>query len=70
MLTKGRMGEIALALAKVDLKKRGHLFSSAYKRELGNIAKVTSIPLKQLMEFRKILARWVFEENYGKWDKL
>lgn len=66
MLTKERMGAIALALAKEDLKKRGHVFNPAYKRELGNIAKVTGIPLEELMEFRKILARELFEETFGK----
>ena len=66
MLTKERMGEIALALAKEDLRKTGHVFDPAYKRQLSNIAKVTGIPLEELMEFRKILTRELFEATFGK----
>lgn len=68
MLTKERMSEIALALIKEDLR-RERVFDPAFKREFGNIAKATGIPLEELVEFRKILIKQLFEEIFGKEEK-
>jgi hypothetical protein len=68
MLTEERMGEIALALVKEDLR-RGRAFDPSFRRELGNIAKTTGIPLEELIEFRKLLIKYLFEETFGKEEK-
>ena len=68
IMTKERMGEIALVLVKEDLR-RGRVFDPNFKRELGNIAKATGIPLEELIEFRKLLIKYLFEETFGKEKK-
>lgn len=65
MLTKERMGEIALILVKQDLKRK-YVFDPSFKRELGSIAKVTGISLGELIEFRKILVKDLFKETFDK----
>ena len=49
-LSKERKGEIALALLKYRLKREG-LQLNNLKRELGNAAQATGIPLNELTEF-------------------
>ncbi len=43
-----RMGEIAVAHIKYQMKTEGFRLTPNYKRELGNIAKGTGIPLGEL----------------------
>ncbi len=46
-----RKGEIALILLKYRLNREGMRLGPDMKRELGNIAKTTNIPLSELKEF-------------------
>jgi len=57
------MGEIALALTKYRLR-RGDLRLQNMKRELGDIAKATGIPLAELKEFGKIVVGELVEEAF------
>ena len=59
-----RKGEIALAVLKYRLNREGIRLSPDMKRELGNIAKATEIPLDELKEFGKLLIEELLEETF------
>ena len=61
-----RKGQIALALLKHYLGRKGIRLGSNMKRELGNVAKATGIPLRELEEFGKLLIEEILEETFSK----
>ncbi len=58
--------EIALALLKFILREKGVRLGDSLKRDLGNIAKETKIPLDELKEFGKRRAAELVQETFGK----
>lgn len=64
-MNDARKGEIALAMIKNQRKQEG-LQLNSMKRQLGNVAKQTGIPLEELMEFERLLAEQLMEETFGK----
>ena len=60
-----RKGEIALALVKHHLSREGIRLGPDMKRELGNIAKATGIPLDELKKFEKLLIEELLEEIFS-----
>ena len=64
MLTKERMGEIALTLFKEKFRTKERTFDRGFKKELGNIAKNTGITLGELVEFRKTIIKELFKETF------
>ncbi len=61
-LSKERKGEIALAALKYQLKNKDIKINTDMKRGLGNVAKDTGIPLKELMAFAKELLSEALDE--------
>lgn len=60
-----RKGEIALALLKYWLSRRGLRLTPDFNRELGNVAKATNIPLDEVKVFCRLLAEEMIEETFG-----
>lgn len=62
-----RMGEIALAIEKMRLRKNGtsSLNPSDARREFGNIAKAIGIPIKEVMAFYKQLLEEAMTEIFA-----
>jgi len=60
-----RQGEIALALLKDRARREGIRFAGL-KRELGNVAQRTGIPLAELEEFVRLTIGELVEESLGK----
>lgn len=65
MLSNERMGEIALAIMKLKLKKEGFQ-PNDMKRNLSNTANEMGIPPEELMEYSEILVREMVEETFAK----
>jgi len=62
-----RMGEIALALWRYQVKRSGTFpVGPRVNRDVGNLSKATGIPKEELMEFGKIVGQEIFQETYGK----
>lgn len=61
-----RKGKIAWALLKYRVFREGIRLTPDMKRELGNVAKATGIPLDELKEFGRILIKELLEETFGK----
>jgi len=61
-----RRGEIAIAILKDRLRTDGFskLDSSSVKRSVGNLAKRTNIPCKELLEFGQNLIEEVVKETF------
>ncbi len=66
LLTKERMGEIALTLVKEEIR-RERVFDPTFKRGLGNIAKATGIPKKLLAKRRNKMK--VAKQGYNRIEK-
>lgn len=58
--------KIALALLKLILKKQGVKLGDSLKRDLGNIAKETKIPIDELKEFGKRRSAELIQDTFGK----
>lgn len=59
-----RKNEIAYSLLRVIVKKEISFSDIAnVKREIGNLSKETSIPKDELLQFKKIILREVFENE-------
>ncbi len=61
-----RKGEIALVLLKYRLGREGIRLIPDAKRELGDLAKATGVPLNELNEFFRLLIEEMLEEAFGK----
>lgn len=59
-----RMGEIAVARIRYQMRSEGFRLTPHYSRELGNIAKATGIPLDELKEFDRILVEELVEDTF------
>jgi len=57
-----RKGEIAFILLKYQLSREGIRLGPDMKRELGNIAKATDIPLSELKEFGRDIFKEMLNE--------
>ena len=60
-----RKGEIAMAFLKYRVTQDGVRLTSGIRRDLGNVAKETGIPQKEVKEFMKILVKDFLEETFG-----
>ncbi len=58
--------EIALALLKLIAKKQGIKIGDSLKRELGNIAKETKIPINELKEFGRRRIEEVIQDTFDR----
>lgn len=57
-----RKGEIALILLKYRLNRESIRLGPEMKRELGNIAKTTNIPLSELKEFSREIIKEILND--------
>jgi len=65
MMDERRKGEIALALFKYRVGREGIRITPDARRELGNVAKATGIPLNELKEFIRLLIEEMLKETFG-----
>ncbi len=63
-----RMGEIALAIVKNDLSRKGIRLNPDLMRDVGNTAQATNIPRDDLRQFYKIIYKELFEKAFGEYD--
>ena len=64
-LSKTRQGEIALALVKFYLAKKGVRLSPDISRELGNIAKAIGISNEDLRQFVEPLIQDILKKSFS-----
>jgi len=65
-MTKERQGEIAMAILESKLESDGgFLIGPRLRREMGDLAKKTNVPIEELDEFSKILLTRQIGKAYG-----
>lgn len=64
MLSEQRKGEIAIALLKYDIKKRGVRLLPENKRQFGQVSKETGVPVDELKKFMKPIAQEILDEFF------
>jgi len=64
-----RKGQLALLLIKHQLRERGIRLTPNFRREVGNKAKATGVPIEEAMEFVKLIIRKFVEEAFANPDK-
>ena len=64
MLTKERMGEIALLHLKNKLRNEGIRLKPDMKRQIGNEAKELGITVEEAMQFAEVFVREMVEEVF------
>jgi len=64
-LSKVRQGEIALAIVKFHLTKKGVYISPDNSRELGNIAKAIGVSNEELIQFAKPLIQEILDKSFS-----
>lgn len=65
-MTPERQLEIAMAAIEYIMRKRGVHLTTQTKREMGNAAKQTGIPLDELKEFFKPIVQKIVDDNFRK----
>ena len=61
-----RKGEIALAVLKNQLRKKGLTIGPNFIRELGNAAKSVGVPKEEIIELAEELTRELVDEIFAK----
>lgn len=61
-----RMQEIALAVMRLEIRRRDIRLNANFRRELGNVAKEVGIPLEELTSFFETLVREAVDEMFKK----
>lgn len=64
MLSTERKLEIATAMLKHIMRKRGVHITGETRREIGNAAKAMGIPVNEVVEFAKPLVQDLLDEQF------
>tara|TARA_Y100000310_G_scaffold324311_1_gene386019 strand:- start:121 stop:327 length:207 start_codon:yes stop_codon:yes gene_type:complete len=64
-MDKERKGEIAYAILLNQARRNGVILGKNRRRELGNIAKATGIPIAELEEFGRDALQELSVETFG-----